>query len=285
MAREYARVKVSIWADADFRLLSTDAQHLYFVLLSSPTMTLCGVADWRPNRLSALTGSKSAEDVRSAAKELVERGYIVTDEDTEEVLVRSFVRHDGLIKTPNIAAAMRKDYAGVASANLRGVIVHELRRLHDDDPGMKGWATASELLSDPSINPSDMASPNPSAMPSGKASVTALPMPSGNESHIPQPSSVNQQPSARASRRSPQRPLPSDWHPKDSHRAKADELGVDMDREAEKFRLRSESTDARYADWDKAFTNWLIKADEFRPKRPEQQPVDRYLDEIPEAWR
>lgn len=185
MAREYARVKVGIWADSDFRRLTRAAQGLYFQLISSPTMSLCGVADWRPNRLAALTEGESPDSVRRAMLALIEASYVVIDDATEEVLVRSFVRHDGLIKTPNIASAMVKDYAGVASETLRGVIVHELIRLHNDEPEMKGWVVAGKLLSDPSINPSEIPSPNPSEM--------GYPIPSGNGSHIPHPSSLNQQ--------------------------------------------------------------------------------------------
>ena len=183
MAREYARVKLAIWADPDFRKLTDAGQALYFRLLSSPTMSLCGVADWRPRRLAALTADVNEGHVRTAAQELIDAGYVVVDEETEEVLVRSFVRHDGLIKTPNIASAMVKDYAGTASEILRGVIVHELHRLHLDNPEMKGWATASQLLSHAQIDPSAMPYPMPSVNPSG------------NESHIPHPLTNNQQPS------------------------------------------------------------------------------------------
>lgn len=201
MAREYARIKVGIWADSDFRLLSRDGQGLYFQITSSPTMNLAGVADWRPKRLAALTAGETDDTVQAAGRELIEKGYIVVDEDTEEVLVRSFVRHDGLIKTPNIAAAMVKDYAGVASRVLRGVIIHELLRLHVEEPEMKGWSTASKLLREPSIDPSSIPSPQ---MPSVNPSPMALPIPSGNESHIPQPSSLIQQPAAH----SPKKPEP-----------------------------------------------------------------------------
>lgn len=195
MARVYARVKVTIWADHDFRQLTDQAQALYFRLLSSPTMSLCGVADWRPNRIAALTRGMTAEGVRLAAKELEEHSYILADDETEEVLVRTFVRHDGLIATPNIAAAMVKDYAGTASATLRGVIIHELRRLKDDEPEMKGWSVASKLLADPAIDPaSENPSGNPSAKASGMASAIRSGEASGNGSHIPQPSSLNPQP-------------------------------------------------------------------------------------------
>lgn len=203
MAREYARVKIGIWADAEFRRLSADGQGMYFLLITSPTMNLCGVADWRPKRLAALTADRTAADVERAVEELSEAGYVVVDDDTEEILVRSFVRHDGVIKTPNIAMSMAKDYAGVASEMLRGVIVHELLRLRSEEPSMKSWAVASDVLEGPSINPSDIpsfkASGNPSAMASPpKGSGMALAIPSGNGSHIPQPTTHSQQPAAHS---------------------------------------------------------------------------------------
>lgn len=190
MARTYARVKLTIWADQDFRDLTDTAQALYFRLLTSPTMNLCGVADWRPNRLAALTRGMTTDGVILAAKELEERGFVVPDETTEEILIRSFVRHDGLIATPNIAAAMVKDYAGTASATLRGVIVYELNRLHRDEPKKPGWVAAGTILSEPSVdpgNPSVKASGNPSVKASGKASTVPSAEASGNASDIPIP--------------------------------------------------------------------------------------------------
>ena len=46
MAREYARVKLTIWTDPDFHSLTGDAQRLYFVLLTNGSLNLCGVTDW-----------------------------------------------------------------------------------------------------------------------------------------------------------------------------------------------------------------------------------------------
>lgn len=204
MAREYARVKVGIWADSDFRLLSDSAQALYFRLISSPTMSLCGVADWRPKRLAALTAGMTVERIWEVGFELAQAGYVVIDDETEEVLVRSFVRHDGLIKTPNIAASMVKDFAGVASPRLQGAIVHELHRLRREEPDMSGWVKASVLLDQPSIDPSTIplppdpspkASPDPSPR---KGSGMGSPKGSGNGSDILKPSSLNQQPAAHS---------------------------------------------------------------------------------------
>jgi hypothetical protein len=155
MAREYAPIKLAIWADDDFRALSMPAQHLYFLLLTSPSLSHCGVADWRPNRIAALIGGATTDGILEAADELVARLFILVDEDTEEVLVRSFVRHDGLMKQPKMATAMATAHAAVASTTLRGVIVHELNRLKEDFPAIHGWGSekATEILSKATVNP------------------------------------------------------------------------------------------------------------------------------------
>lgn len=274
MAREYARVKVAIWADTDFRLLTDPAQALYFRLLSSPTMSLCGVADWRPNRIAALTAGMTPKKVREAAAELTANGYIVTDDDTEEVLVRSFVRHDGLIKTPNIAAAMCKDYAGTASALLRGVIVHELLRLHDEEPEMKGWATASKLLSEEAINP--LGNPSP------KASGMASPNPSGNESHIPQPSSLNQQPAATPAKRATR--LPQGFAPNDSNRKVAQEHRVSLGRVLPQFIDHHEAKGSTFVDWHKALNTWIRREKPDSPLALIQGDDPAQLPPVEQSW-
>src|SRR5690606_6021511 len=180
---------------------------LYFQLISSPTMNLAGVADWRPKRLAALSADATAATIQANADELAAHGYDVIDDDTEEILVRPFVRHDRLIATPDIAARMVKDYAGVASERLRGVIVHELCRLRGDDPDMSGWSVAGKLLTHPAIDPSVMPSRNPSGMPSveasgnpsGMPSPNPSPNPSGNGFHIHKPLTINQKTSTAPS--------------------------------------------------------------------------------------
>ncbi|WP_305780053.1 hypothetical protein [Nocardia nova] len=155
MAREYAPIRLAIWGDDDFRALSPRAQHLYFVLLTSPSLSYCGVADWRPGRIAANATGWSADEVHGAAAELVRGLFIVIDHDTEEVLVRSFVKHDGLLKNPKTSVSMAMAFAGTASATLRGVLVHELVKLHRTQPDLKGWGQEKvrELLSRNAVDP------------------------------------------------------------------------------------------------------------------------------------
>ena len=185
MANDYARVVRSIWADDDFRALSHDAQWLYFHLLTSPALTYCGVTDWRSS-------------VEAASVELEGNLYTVVDRESEEALIRSFVRHDGLMSSPNMAAAMVKAHAATVSRALRGVVVHELKRLQKDDPDLRGWARPEVKLllrrdgldpreafdqlprygfDLPSINPSGKGSGNPSEKGSIKGSPTPAPAP------------------------------------------------------------------------------------------------------------
>lgn len=148
MAREFAQIKLAIWADDDWRELSPLARYLYLTLLTSPSLSHCGVADWRPARLSALNGM-APERVCTAGGELVESLHLVIDEESEEVLIRSFIRNDGLMKQPRMAVSMANAHAAVASKALRGVIVHELIRLREDFPELAGWSKdqAARLLS------------------------------------------------------------------------------------------------------------------------------------------
>ena len=61
------------------------------------------------------------------------------------------------------------------------------------------------------------------------------------------------------SRRSPSRPLPESWAPSPSHIEKCSKERIDLDHEAEKFRNHALAKDMRYANWDRAFTNWLSR--------------------------
>lgn len=157
MAMDYAQVRRDIWADEDFRELPQASQWLYLHVITSPTISYCGVADWRPARIAALTDDLTARDVDLAAVELEGHHYLVIDRDTEEVLVRSWVKHDGLMGKWNMAAALARTYGEVASKVLRGVIVYELRRLKKANPTLRGWDRDDvvKVLGKPAISPAD----------------------------------------------------------------------------------------------------------------------------------
>lgn len=171
--RDFAQIKLSIWNDDSFLDLSNNAQLLYFVLISHPTMNRAGVGTWHAGRLSGLCSSWSRPVVESAARELVDGLFIVIDEDTDEFLVRTFVRHDGLMKQRNLATTMAREFAAVGSRTIKGVVVWELRRLHEEHPEFKGWESdeALALLKKRAIDPSSDPSVDPSIHPKVDPSV------------------------------------------------------------------------------------------------------------------
>jgi hypothetical protein len=65
----------------------------------------------------------------------------------------------------------------------------------------------------------------------------------------------------------PQR-LPEDWQPTDEHRERAAERDLDVDAEAENFRLHADANDRRLANWNSGFTMWLNKANGYTRGRP-----------------
>lgn len=145
MTRDYSMVQIAIWTDPDFRNLSVEAQRLYFLLLTSPTLNRCGVADWRENRLAALAVDSNVESLRAAAFELGNARLIAVDPETEEALVRSFVRHDGVLKSPNVTRALVKDYASIASSKLMALVSVEVRRAFREHPEWKGASEAERI--------------------------------------------------------------------------------------------------------------------------------------------
>ncbi|PKV80868.1 hypothetical protein [Nocardia fluminea] len=167
MAREHARIWLRIWSDDLFRSLSPQAQHLFFVLLTSPSLSYAGVCDWRPGRIAANAEGWSAGEVVVAGDELVRKLFVVIDEDSEEAMLRSFIRNDDILKNPNVAVSMALAFGGIASRVLRGVVVHELKRLYADRPELKGWGrdAVTALLDRTAINPATYPLGEPVALP------------------------------------------------------------------------------------------------------------------------
>lgn len=145
MARSYAQIYLTIWNDPDFRGLSREAQHLYFVMLTHPSLTSCGVLDWRENRLINLCEGWTVEQLRDAAWQLGQRKLIAVDPDTEEALVRSFVRHDGILKSPNKAKALVREHGEISSLRILELVSREVRRAIESEPFLKGSEVANPV--------------------------------------------------------------------------------------------------------------------------------------------
>lgn len=139
MARDRASIRIDMWGDGDWRDLPRPAQHLYMLLLSHPTLSYAGVAEWHPGKLAAMSSGTTAAEIVADAAVLEANGFIVVDPGTDEVLVRSFIKHDGLMKQPKLVVSMTTAYAAVASRKIQLVIAHEVQKMRDRDPEMRAW--------------------------------------------------------------------------------------------------------------------------------------------------
>lgn len=144
--REYAQLKLSIWNDRDFTNLTVDAQLVYIMAMSHPTTNLAGVLDYAPAKFARLAGGFTAKRIIAAVDELRRTRFVVTDDDTGEMLVRSTVRASGAWKKPTTAASIANSVRNTFSEELRSVLADELRRAVAEDAAAQGKTAAKTLL-------------------------------------------------------------------------------------------------------------------------------------------
>ena len=151
--RQYALIHRAILDDPSWRCLTRSQQNLYLLLLLKLSTNLCGIVDWRPKKLAVNASDMTVETIEADAVVLEKKLSIVRDEDTDEVLIRSFLRNDAPLKSSKTAIAVRSSYTDTASSKLRGVIVFELQRLYKEQRDWQGWDQVRDLLDLPSIDP------------------------------------------------------------------------------------------------------------------------------------
>ena len=152
MARDHARLRQSVWADEEFRALPGEAQRLYFVALSQPALNYCGVVPYTIRRWARLSKDGSETKIKRAVHDLTAARYVLTDLDTEELWVRTFIKNDGLLSSPNICKAVVKAFPTIHSALLRAAFLAELHRINggpQEEGWDKGWTELAHLLGEP----------------------------------------------------------------------------------------------------------------------------------------
>jgi hypothetical protein len=155
MARDHARLLFRIWSeDDDFISLHAAAQRLYILIISQPTLSYAGVTSFTVRRWTRLAADTPAAEIRFAAQELADRRFIIIDEDTEEVFVRTYIRNDAILANPNVAIAATRAYRQISSRTIRTAWIDELKRLHAESKASgtlaKAWTDpkSSKLLTD-----------------------------------------------------------------------------------------------------------------------------------------
>jgi hypothetical protein len=129
MSRSHGRILSSIWDDADFLALTEGPQRLYLFLLSQPDLSHAGLIPLRLRKWARKSSKLDVETLSGHLAALVEARFILVDHDTEELLVRTFVRNDGIYKQPKVMIRLREDASEMESPLLRETFITEISRL------------------------------------------------------------------------------------------------------------------------------------------------------------
>lgn len=187
--RDHERTGLDLWGEDSFLDLTPPAQHLFFVLKTNPQLSYCGAGEWHPGRIAARSRGWTADEVVLAAVELTHSPdiYLIVDEDCEEYLLRSWIKHDGLWKQPNMTVSMANDRAALASRTLRGIVVHEVRKIAAANPGVSSWERDSvrKLLAQTPIDPASVEPWKPGPKGGGNPTIDPSADPSSNPSSDP----------------------------------------------------------------------------------------------------
>jgi hypothetical protein len=289
VARKYGQVNVAIWNDPDFRALPPAAQHLYLLLWTSPHLSFCGVHEWRPGRLTKLSNGFAEEHTRLVAASLQARHFLVIDEETEEVLIRSWARFDELLKQPRLAVSYSSAYAATYSPTLRQVLARETTKMQKLWPELPCWkdSRVSVILEHPAVSAKDLPTPEDPfgdgfggafgpGFALGLAQTSINVWPPGYPPPTPAPTPTPNKlvgPDKSGTRAKKATSLPSDWAPSQKHQELAAELGVDLTSELAKFRDHAIANGKTFKDWDAGFRTWLRNAVTFGGGRVTRLPT------------
>lgn len=157
MANRIGAVKCSLWTDPDFVALSHEAQRMYLFLITQEDISLCGLLIPRPVLWADSAVGLSVAKVRMALAELERARFIATDARTEELLVRTYVKHSGTLKLPNVIIGMTRHYGAIRSGTLRRTVLeglpHDVLARTRNEAAPKFVEEWTEFLN-PSLEPS-----------------------------------------------------------------------------------------------------------------------------------
>src|SRR3954469_21635465 len=149
MARGHGRILTSVWEDADFLMLSQEQQPLYLFLISQPNLNHAGLLPLTLRRWSRKASGLTSAELEKILQALEAAHFIVMDDDTEELLIRSFIRNDGVWKQPKVMGAMVSGALEISSWRLRSALLAEMDRIPLDDlsdePGARGLSIRRQV--------------------------------------------------------------------------------------------------------------------------------------------
>lgn len=128
MARAHVRLQFGMWRKGDHAAATKDERWLYTTILQDEAMNQCGVVVLRPS-VWAEDAAMTDDEVAVALAGLAARRFVIVDERTRELLVRTYIRNDGVADQPNVLRNALAVAVQVRSTLLRRELAVELRRL------------------------------------------------------------------------------------------------------------------------------------------------------------
>lgn len=129
MARAFGRILARIWDDEDFLALEPSQQRLYCFLLTQPNLNHAGLLPLTLRKWAKKAKGLTVAALRADLEALDDARFIVMDEDTEELLIRSFVRNDDVYKQPRVMGSMVSGAGEIESKRLRRALLAEMDRI------------------------------------------------------------------------------------------------------------------------------------------------------------
>lgn len=159
--RTHGKVYVTVWGDPAYRKLPMDAQWLYEHLVSQPDLSLAGVLPLSPRRWSKASADADLPRMTAALHALEVDAFVVVDEDTEEILVRSFARRETQWTNHKMVSGFLSALDKVHSPVLVNALVRELGRV----PGLPDRVADALAVRSPDPSPDRTVDPSPDLSP------------------------------------------------------------------------------------------------------------------------
>jgi hypothetical protein len=153
----YVKVVRSIWTDEEWLGLTSTEKLIYLQLISQPNITKCGVLPFVPRRWAHMHPDMDAAGVTEVIGSLEHKGYVFVDRDTEELLVRTYIRYDEAWRQTNGTRGIQIEAQEIMSKRLLDAVVREYEQASGNT-----WNKGCDKGND---NPCDEGSDNTRATP------------------------------------------------------------------------------------------------------------------------
>lgn len=133
MARSYGRIDVQRFHDTDWRALPLAEKAVFDMMLTHPKLSLCGALDLKYGSLCGYAPDLDVDALSGHLEALEAARFIAVDWDTDEAVIRTFVRHDGVLQNQNLGKGMWSAWIAVESPHLRKVVLDNLPDMAFED--------------------------------------------------------------------------------------------------------------------------------------------------------